>query len=230
MVELEQEKPAPRTAVEPDQVEAGQAIVETEQQLLEDGTDLESESVPTGVVRLLHATRIPPRFKKMVRAKVDGEIGEEMSLFTPCPMFIGHPIKSMADSAVETKDGSGVVLVIENHRNMPVHLKKGRQLGVMMPAVEVCEEELPNLQEVTASDPSPAVLTEAVVSSFTADHLTADHLTVDQKQKLEELIVSYADVFALDSSELGTTDIITHNIDTGDHRPIKQPIRFEVEG
>ena len=113
--------------MEPDQVEAGQAMVETEQQLLEDGTDLESESLPTSVMRLLHATRIPPRFKKMVRAKVDGEIdeiGKEMSLFTPCPMFICHPMKnglSMADSAVETKDGSGVVLVIENHGNMPVH-------------------------------------------------------------------------------------------------------------
>ena len=73
-----------------------------------------------------------------------------------------------------------------------------------MPAVEVCEEELPNSQEVTASDPSPAVLTEAVVSSLTSEEAPrdrgrrlledlgwkADHLTVDQKQKLEELIVS----------------------------------------
>ena len=132
-------------------------------------------------------------------------LASEMSLFTPCPMFICHPMKnglSMADSAVETKDGSGVVLVIDNHGNMPVHLKKGRQLGVMMPAVEVCEEELPNSQEVTASDPSPAVLTEAVVSSLTSEEAPrdrgtrlledldwkADHLTVEQKQKLESLM------------------------------------------
>ena len=33
------------------------------------------------------------------------------------------------------------------------------------------------------------------------------------------------DVFALDSSELGTTELVTHSIDTGQHHPIKQPLR-----
>ena len=35
----------------------------------------------------------------------------------------------------------------------------------------------------------------------------------------------YADVFALDSSELGSTDIVTHTIDTADHPPIHQQAR-----
>jgi len=32
-------------------------------------------------------------------------------------------------------------------------------------------------------------------------------------------------VFALDNSELGTTDLVTHSIDTGDQPPICQPVR-----
>ena len=39
------------------------------------------------------------------------------------------------------------------------------------------------------------------------------------------LLTSYADVFALDSKELGTTQLVTHLIDTGQHKPIKQQVR-----
>ena len=35
--------------------------------------------------------------------------------------------------------------------------------------------------------------------------------------------VEFTDVFALDQSELGITDLVTHVIDTGDCAPIKQP-------
>ena len=38
-------------------------------------------------------------------------------------------------------------------------------------------------------------------------------------------LVSYSDVFALNPNELGTTQLVTHSIDTGSHPPIKQPIR-----
>ena len=38
--------------------------------------------------------------------------------------------------------------------------------------------------------------------------------------------MSYSDVFALDSSELATTDVVAHSINTGDHRPIRQPVRW----
>ena len=31
-----------------------------------------------------------------------------------------------------------------------------------------------------------------------------------------------SDVFAMDPSELGSTDLVTHHIDTGEHQPIRQ--------
>ena len=51
------------------------------------------------------------------------------------------------------------------------------------------------------------------------------HLTEEDCTSLKTLLTSYADVFALDSSELGTTHLVAHFIDTGQHRPIKQTVR-----
>ena len=47
--------------------------------------------------------------------------------------------------------------------------------------------------------------------------------------QLRKLLEEYSDVFALDDSELGCTNLVQHVIDTGDHPPIKQqPYRTPV--
>ena len=40
---------------------------------------------------------------------------------------------------------------------------------------------------------------------------------------LRDLVIKYRDVFALDDSELGSTDVVEHRIDTGGRKPIKVP-------
>ena len=49
-------------------------------------------------------------------------------------------------------------------------------------------------------------------------------LTVEQFEQLKQLLEENHDVFSLEG-ELGCTNIVQHVIDTGDHPPIKQPIR-----
>ena len=49
-------------------------------------------------------------------------------------------------------------------------------------------------------------------------------LVGEEMKCLKSLVCEYADMFALDSSELGSTDLVTHTIDTGDS-PIKQSAR-----
>ena len=56
-------------------------------------------------------------------------------------------------------------------------------------------------------------------------NLKLDHLTPGQRTQIEECLLSYVDVFALDASDLGTTDLAEHRINTGDHAPIRQPAR-----
>lgn len=51
---------------------------------------------------------------------------------------------------------------------------------------------------------------------FAQLNMELEHLTPAKQQMLKSLITSYAAVFALNSSELGMTDVVTHSIDTGE--------------
>ena len=44
----------------------------------------------------------------------------------------------------------------------------------------------------------------------------------EEREKLKELVLEYAQLFALNPSELGFTDVVQHTIDTGDSRPLRQ--------
>ena len=50
----------------------------------------------------------------------------------------------------------------------------------------------------------------------------SDDLDMNQRLKLEGLMCSYANVFAVPDGQLVCTDRIRHTIDTGDARPIRQ--------
>ena len=67
------------------------------------------------------------------------------------------------------------------------------------------EERLQHLKEKVKFDPS--------------------NLTEEEADQSNDLLVEYADVFALDLSKLGITDLVTYAIDTGDSVPIKQAAR-----
>ena len=47
-----------------------------------------------------------------------------------------------------------------------------------------------------------------------------ESLSVEEIQQLKILIIKFFAVFAFDSSKLGTTDHVTHIIDTGDSSPV----------
>ena len=53
----------------------------------------------------------------------------------------------------------------------------------------------------------------------------AASLTEEQKKTFFDLLMIYQNVFAKSKYDLGRTNIVQHEIDTGDHRPIKQAPR-----
>ena len=55
--------------------------------------------------------------------------------------------------------------------------------------------------------------------------LQLDHLDQPQKEELTRPITSFTDIFALDATELGTTTLVEHVVNTGDQAPIRQPVR-----
>ena len=69
------------------------------------------------------------------------------------------------------------------------------------------------------------LLTERVQELFEVLALEQGTLTDNQFSSLKKLIAKHADVFALDNSELGHTELGQHHVDTGESPPIKQPAR-----
>ena len=49
-----------------------------------------------------------------------------------------------------------------------------------------------------------------------------ESLSKREQEQLQNLVLEFADIFALDESELSSTDLVTHVIDTGDTVPVKQ--------
>ena len=64
-----------------------------------------------------------------------------------------------------------------------------------------------------------------VLKLFNTLTISESNLTVEQLVMLKSLVAEYSDVFALDMSELGLTDLVSHTISTGDSPPIRQPVR-----
>ena len=50
-------------------------------------------------------------------------------------------------------------------------------------------------------------------------------LPLDVRDRFYGILSDYADVFSRSEYDLGLTDIVTHSIDTGDAKPIRQPLR-----
>ena len=48
-------------------------------------------------------------------------------------------------------------------------------------------------------------------------------LSSEQLTQTQNLLKEYADIFSLHPSDVGTTDQITHSVNTGDHEPVRQP-------
>lgn len=47
----------------------------------------------------------------------------------------------------------------------------------------------------------------------------------EQHEEMQTLVNQFSDVFALSPNELGHTELTKHVVDTGNHKPIKQPPR-----
>lgn len=50
-------------------------------------------------------------------------------------------------------------------------------------------------------------------------------VTTEVRIKLEKLMNDYKDVFSLHELDLGRSTVVKHSINTGSHKPIRQPLR-----
>ena len=56
-------------------------------------------------------------------------------------------------------------------------------------------------------------------------HRCVDNLTTTEKDELHQLLCQFSELFSTGPNDLGCTDLVRHEIHTGDARPIRQPPR-----
>ena len=109
-----------------------------------------------------------------------------------------------------------------NTTSEPALIYAGKEVAILeyTAAESVCQVEFrpaeSSNQEVTAR--KHAILWDLVNGSGT-------ELTAEQKEMFHQLLVSYADVIADSSSDLGRTNELCHSINTGSTPPIRQSVR-----
>ena len=128
-----------------------------------------------------------------------------------------------------------VLVMVQNNENYPVKLKKGSVLGTV---VTVREVEQVDAEDDVADDMAHCVASIQTAVSvqpmerekqlLKALHINRESITKEEVTQLEALVQEYTDVFAVDPSDLGTTDKITHGIETGDQRPPPRRVPFAL--
>ena len=122
-----------------------------------------------------------------------------------------------------------VSLVVRNVSDSHIFLKDGVPVAWVMTASLVPPVELsPEMKAAlgTESQPEPmsvAVRQEKLLEKLNLDGLT--HWSPENAAVVRELVLTYHDVFALESSELGCTSAIEHKIRIENSKPFKEWFR-----
>ena len=196
------------------------------------------------MVCLVKSISLPAQKCRVVRAKVScpPENLKTNMLFEPNHSTLVPLGASTEDSLVPTCENGEVLVPVQNFQGIPVHLEAGAQLGTVRPAdpvelsgtgMEGSVEALPSPENLSMSVTSHVKVLEHSPERFKRLleqlNLPLESLSLAEANLLKPLIEEFSDIFALDDTELGCTDILTHGIDTGDHAPIKQqPYRTPI--
>ena len=89
------------------------------------------------------------------------------------------------------------------------NLYQDRQESLIKPGAQLWSTPPSNQKKEEASDEDQQAANSKLVRSL---HVDFSHLVKSEQEFLQTLLTSYADIFALDSSELGTTEMVTQAV------------------
>ena len=82
------------------------------------------------------------------------------------------------------------------------------------------EEEVTNEEVRKELSPEENEAIEKILAKLPED------LNEEQRNKVRELLSKYRSIISVSERDIGRTDLVEYRIDTGDHRPIRQPLRM----
>jgi transposase InsO family protein len=183
-------------------------------------------TAPAGRAVLALSEMIPANSECLVYAEAKLSPSTATWMLEPMPdrsgpegLLIGH---------VLTKPGTkGVPVRVMNPTAEDVYLRKGTCLGQLWP-VEPEEVIIPQLGARVNACSTPQ---HPLSSTQLPEHLqelfnrSTEGLTESEKCDLAILLRKHAALFASHPLDLGRTSVVSHSIDTGNARPIRQPPR-----
>lgn len=166
------------------------------------------------VVALAESVMIPPRTEIILEGKLARHANSNIGMIEPRSNSSNVVRQGFSVARVVVKqDNKRVVpLRVINTSNSPIELAAGEKLAEFCPLVESC-----------LSQPSVCGAVEKEFpSQFDSDKIEPiidPSLTGDDRVNLKQLLLEFSDVF---DERLGHTNILTHEINTGNTAPIKQ--------
>ena len=137
-------------------------------------------------------------------------------------MYMGASVTGSANEEVPVS--------LVNVSAEPQLVRRGTTLAMMRPAVNV--ETRDSKERIATSNlENTKDHVKSSQGSALPEHMgrllegLAKDVSPSQRQQLIDLLARYADVFSSSPSDLGKTELVKHQIDTGDRRPIRQPAR-----
>ncbi|VDI38300.1 Hypothetical predicted protein [Mytilus galloprovincialis] len=174
-------------------------------------------------VHLTDTVHIPAKSEVFVEGEIRGNFyGKPEGCLEPLPEFKGDTHLLMPKSVVNLSK-SKVIFSILNPTADPRILKKNVQVGSVQPIEQVLNCNLESRNQINDNFTLPEIVIPEHLQPLV--ERCSEKLSAEERKRLESVIYQYADIFVGPDGKLGHTDLVRHEIDTGDSKPIKLPLR-----
>ena len=163
------------------------------------------------LVQISQNTILFPNEARTLECKPQKPVAPGLYIANPLensPLFIDQPGLVCASSVLEIGPEQRVTLWVENHTDRPYRVKEGTVCAHMVPVED---------KEVSTVD-SPTE--DFKVEADSKEQF--NNMPIKQRTMLGELLKKHESLFAEKDTELGQTNVVHMNIDTGSHPPIRQ--------
>ena len=169
-------------------------------------------------VKTASCTVIPASSEILFDVYISGEI-------TPAQHVIVEPIKTtknhgfLVSRALVDQNKSKVQISAMNYLDRDITITKDKVVGT----IQIVEEVVPvDSNEFDENKIEETKLSEHL--QYLLDKVSPK-VNSEQKLKIKYLLIEYQDIFIGPDGNLGHTDLVQHEIDTGNAKPVKQPPR-----
>ena len=179
-------------------------------------------------VTLASHVSIPPLSEAVVSIKIEGGHDTAQWGMLEPPSFAendGHVDDILVGRTLVDMQKQTTPLRVMNLSREPKVIHRGATLACCEPVVSIINpRSSAPLGRITGVS-REATLEELPIHLKSLFQRSADGLATTEKEALHQLLCQFSNLFSADANDLGCTDVVNHEIHTGDAKPIRQPPR-----